>query len=301
MAHRITRRNKAVVAGGLHPHYRAVIETITRLSGGEVVAAANASEPDLAGAIDGDTSCVVVQTPDVFGAVHDLTSLARQAHERGALLVVVVTEAVSLGALRSPGSMGADIVVGEGQSLGAGLTFGGPYLGLFATHTAYVRQMPGRLCGETVDEDGRRSFVLTLVAREQHIRREKATSNICTSAGLCALAFSIHLSLLGEAGLRKLAAVNHAKAVQLAEALSAIPGVELVTTQFFNEFTLRLPQKADAVVDALADRGVLGGVPASRLFPGDPDFETLLIVAATETNTHDDLMAYAIALREVLL
>jgi glycine dehydrogenase subunit 1 len=300
MAHRITRRNKAVIAGGLHPHYRAVIETIARLSGNAAVTAANASEPGLSGAIDAETSCVVVQTPDVFGGVHDLTSLARQTHERGALLIVVVAEAASFGALRSPGSMGADIVVGEGQSLGSGLTFGGPYLGLFATRTAYVRQMPGRLCGQTVDEDGRRSFVLTLVAREQHIRREKATSNICTSAGLCALAFSIHLSLLGEAGLRKLAAINHANAVQLAESLSSIPGVELVTPRFFNEFTLRLPRKADAVIDALADKGVLGGVPASRLFPGDPDFETLLIVAATETNTQDDLTAYAIALREVL-
>jgi glycine dehydrogenase subunit 1 len=302
MAHRITRRSKAVVAPGLHPHYRAVIETIARLSGGRVaaLAASEGASPDLRSAIDDETSCVIIQTPDVFGALHDLSGVARAAHERGALLIAVVTEAVSLGALRSPGSMGADIVAGEGQSLGNGLNFGGPYLGLLATRNAYVRQTPGRLCGETLDEDGRRSFVLTLVAREQHIRREKATSNICTSAGLCALAFSIHLSLLGETGLRRLAAVNHANAVRLADALASIPGAELVTPQFFNEFTLRLPTNGAQVIDALADRGVLGGVPASRLFPGEPAFENLIIAAATETNTQDDIEAYASALREVL-
>jgi glycine dehydrogenase subunit 1 len=298
MANRITRRNKAVIAPGLHPHYQAVIETIAHLSGGRV--STPASRADLETAVDGETSCIVIQTPDVFGAIHDLSAYARAAHDRGALLIAVVTETVSLGAIRSPGSMGADIVAAEGQSLGNGLNFGGPYLGLLATRNEYVRQMPGRLCGQTVDEDGRRSFVLTLVAREQHIRREKATSNICTSAGLCALAFSVHLSLLGEAGLRKLAAVNHANAVRLAETLSAIPGAELLTPQFFNEFTLRLPTSGAQVVDALADRGVLGGVPASRLFPGVPALDNQIIIAATETNTPDDIEAYASALREVL-
>jgi glycine dehydrogenase subunit 1 len=297
MAHRITKRNKALLGGGLHPHYRAAIETVSRLSGG---ATATSDDPNFAGAVDGETSCVVVQSPDVFGGLRDLSEVARQAHERGALLIVVVTEAVSLGAVRSPGSMGADVVVGEGQSLGNGLNFGGPYLGLFATRNAYVRQMPGRLCGQTVDEDGRRGFVLTLVAREQHIRREKATSNICTSAGLCALAFSIHLSLLGEAGLRRLAAINHANASRLADALCAIPGVELTTPHFFNEFTLRLPARGVAVINALAERGVLGGVPASRLFPDEPGFDDLIIVAATEINSQDDIAAYAEALRDIL-
>ena len=182
-----------------------------------------------------------------------------------ALLIVVVTEVVSLGLIKAPGEMGADIVVGEGQSIGNGLNFGGPYLGLFATRDKYVRQMPGRLCGETVDADGKRGFVLTLSTREQHIRREKATSNICTNSGLCALAFSIHMTLLGESGLRKLAALNHARAVQLADRLGRIPGVEVVTRNFFNEFTIRLPQEARPVVRKLAEKGVLAGVSLGRL------------------------------------
>src|SRR5690606_23723053 len=162
------------------------------------------------------------------------------AQAKGALLVAVVTEVVSLGAVLSPGEMGADIVVAEGQSIGNGLNFGGPYLGLFAAREKFVRQMPGRLCGETVDADGRRGFVLTLSTREQHIRREKATSNICTNSGLCALAFTIHLTLLGEAGLRRLAALNHERACRLADKLAAMAGVKLLTQSFFNEFTVRL-------------------------------------------------------------
>ena len=177
-----------------------------------------------AAAIDDDTSCVVVQSPDFFGNPRDLAPIAAAAHARGALLIAVFTDPVALAALRSPGEMGADIAVGEGQGLGNALSFGGPYLGLFATRMKNIRQMPGRLAGETVDADGRRSFVLTLSAREQHIRREKATSNICTNSGLCALAFSIHLTLLGEKGLARLARVNHANAVQLAERLSAVSG-----------------------------------------------------------------------------
>ncbi len=196
--------------------------------------------------------------------------------------------------------MGADIVVGEGQSIGNGLNFGGPYLGLFACREKHVRQMPGRLCGETVDADGRRGFVLTLSTREQHIRREKATSNICTNSGLCALAFSVHLTLLGEAGLRKLAALNHARAVQLAERLARIPSVELVTETFFNEFTLRLPQEARPVVRKLADRGVLGGVSLGRLYPDVAALDCGLVVAVTETATDADFDALEDALDEVL-
>ena len=195
--------------------------------------------------------------------------------------------------------MDADIVVGEGQGLGNALNFGGPYLGLFATRTKYVRQMPGRLAGETVDADGRRSFVLTLSTREQHIRREKATSNICTNSGLCALAFSVHLTLLGEKGLRRLARVNHANAVQLAERLSAIPGVEILNRHFFNEFTMRTLRPAAALTEALARRGVIGGLPASRLLPG-AGLDDLTIVASTEVNTDEDRAAYAQALSECL-
>jgi glycine dehydrogenase subunit 1 len=196
--------------------------------------------------------------------------------------------------------MDADIVVGEGQSLGVGLQFGGPYVGLFGCKEKYVRQMPGRLCGETVDADGRRGFVLTLSTREQHIRREKATSNICTNSGLCALAFSIHMTLLGEAGLRGLAAVNHDGAVAAAERLARVPGVELVNDTFFNEFTLKLPQEARPVVRTLADRGILAGVSLGRLYPDQDALANGLVVAVTETTTAEDVEALAVALEEIL-
>ena len=302
MAHRVTRRQKAVLSGGLHPQYRQVIENQSRFIGDEVVAlgADPAGAEDIIAHIDVATSCVVVQTPDFFGALSDLSAVAAAAHENGALLIAVFPEAVSLGAVTPPGAMGADIVVGEGQSIGNGLNFGGPYVGLFAARRKYVRQMPGRLCGETVDEEGRRGYVLTLSTREQHIRRDKATSNICTNSGLCCLAFTIHLALLGEAGLRKLAMVNHANAVKLAGMLAAVPGVELLTESFFNEFTLRLPGPGAEVIDALADRGVLGGIPAARLDPGVDALENLIVVASTEINTDADREAYAAALREVL-
>jgi glycine dehydrogenase subunit 1 len=300
MAHRITKRNKAVLFGNLHPHYRAVIETISRYAQYEVVALPSAPNTELVEAIDAETSCIVVQYPGVFGGVRDLSALADLAHEKGALLIVVVTEAVSFGALRSPGSMGADIVAAEGQSIGNGLNFGGPYVGLFAARQKFLRQMPGRLCGETVDEEGKRGFVLTLSTREQHIRRDKATSNICTNSGLCSLAFTAHMTLLGEAGLGKLARINHANAVALADMLGKVSGVEVVTPQFFNEFTIRTPRPGAEVIDALVDEGVIGGVPASRLFPGEDRLDDLIIVAATEINTSADREAYAAALAKVL-
>ena len=254
---------------------------------------------NLLAAIDDTVSCVVVQTPDFFGNLRDLRAVADAAHRHGALLIAVFTEAVSLGLVTPPGEMGADIAVGEGQSIGVALSFGGPYVGLFATRQKYVRQMPGRLCGETVDAEGRRGFVLTLSTREQHIRRDKATSNICTNSGLCCLAFTIHMTLLGEAGLKRLARVNHANAVKLADALAAVPGVEVLNETFFNEFTVRLPRPAAEVVEALAERHVLGGVPVSRLLPG-AGLDDLLVVASTEVNTDEDRAAFAAALKEVL-
>ena len=221
------------------------------------------------------------------------------AHRHGALLVAVFTEAVSLGLVTPPGALGADIVVGEGQSIGNALSFGGPYVGLFATRQKFVRQMPGRLCGETVDADGKRGFVLTLSTREQHIRRDKATSNICTNSGLCCLAFTIHMTLLGETGLKRLARINHANAVKLADMLSDVRGIDVLNDTFFNEFTLRLPRPAAEVVERLAGRGILAGVPVSRLLP-DAGLGDLLLVASTEVNTDEDRALFANALRELL-
>ena len=305
MARRITRRAKAVLSGGLHPHYVSVAKTMAKYTGDLLETSLPTLSADtdidaLIASIDDETSCVVVQYPDILGRIADLTPLADACHAKKALLIAVVTEPVALGAIKSPGEMDADIVVGEGQSIGVGLQFGGPYVGLFGCKDKYVRQMPGRLCGETVDADGKRGFVLTLSTREQHIRREKATSNICTNSGLCALAFSIHMTLLGEAGLRGLAAVNHAGAVAAAERLAAVPGVELVTPVFFNEFTLRLSAEARPVVRALADRGILAGVSLGRLYPGVANLENGLVVAVTETTRVEDVAALADALAEEL-
>src|SRR5690606_23317260 len=240
MARRITRRGKALLSTGLHPHYRSVARTMANYTGDSLVDGDPSLEAGtdwaaLAAAVDKETSCVVVQYPDILGRIDDMRALADACRAAGALLIAVVTEPVALGLIKSPGEMGADIVVGEGQSIGVGLQFGGPYVGLFACREKHVRQMPGRLAGETIDAEGKRGFVLTLSTREQHIRREKATSNICTNSGLCALAFSIHMTLLGEKGLRQLAEINHARAVDVAERLAAIPGVELVNGSFFNE------------------------------------------------------------------
>ncbi len=304
MAGRITKRKKALISSGLHPHYVSVCKTMAKYTGDTL----DTALPDFGGTdmtrlidgIDNETSCVVVQYPDILGKIGDLSAIAQKAHEHGALLIAVVTEPVALGAIKSPGEMGADIVVGEGQSIGVGLQFGGPYVGLFACKEKFVRQMPGRLCGETVDASGKRGFVLTLSTREQHIRREKATSNICTNSGLCALAFSIHMTLLGEAGLRKLAAINHAKAIKASERLTQIAGVELVNDCFFNEFTLKLSVDARPVVHKLAEKHVLGGVSLGRLYPGVAPLKNGLLVAVTETVSDEDVEAFAAALQEVL-
>lgn len=303
MAHRITKRDKALISGGLHPQYRDVIDTITRHSGSglSVQPSAPTGDEDLTSAIDSETSCVVVQYPDFYGHIRDLTPVAKAAHEKGALLIVVVTEIVALGLIKSPGEMGADIVAAEGQSIGNGLNFGGPYVGLLAAHQKHVRQMPGRICGQTVDAEGKRGFVLTLSTREQHIRREKATSNICTNSGLCALAFTIHLSLLGQSGLRKLAQINHANAVALADQLAKVGGIEVLNSAFFNEFTIRIKDRdASDTVEQLAGKGVLAGVPVSRLEPGNRELDDLIVVASTEINTSDDRTALTTALTEVL-
>jgi glycine dehydrogenase subunit 1 len=301
MARRLTRRRKIILSGGLHPQYRDVVRAYLKDDPDLVcLSPSPGGQGDLLDHIDGQTAAIVVQTPDFYGHLRDLQAAADAAHAQGALLIVVVTEIVSLGLIEAPGALGADIVVGEGQSIGNALNYGGPYLGLLATRKDFIRQMPGRLCGETVDAEGQRGFVLTLSTSEQHIRREKATSNICTNSGLCALAFSIHMALLGEAGFTRLARLNHARACALADALEQIPGVELLNSSFFNEMTVRLSAPAVEVVETLAGRGILAGVPVSRLEPSDSSVANLLVLAATELTTDDDIAALAAALREVL-
>jgi glycine dehydrogenase subunit 1 len=296
MAQRVTRREKAVLSGGLHPHYAATTQTIAHAEGMEIVrqTAAIDAEAAVIEAIDAETACVVVQTPNVFGVVTDVSRIAEAAHAAGALLIVVTTEAISFGLLKSPGEMGADIAVAEGQSIGNALNFGGPYVGLLACREKLVRHMPGRLCGQTVDAEGRRGFVLTLSTREQHIRREKATSNICTNSGLCALAFSIHMSLLGEAGLRQLAEINHGRARTLRDAVAKV-GLKILTPRFFNEIAVRTNGPAAALVDEMLAVGIIAGVPYSRLDP-HAGLDDVLLLAATETTTPDDIAALAAAL-----
>ena len=277
MANRVTGRNKAVLSGGLHPHYREVCATYARFVGFELTAQdpTPGADEDLGALVDGDTSCVVVQNPDFCGNCATGRRWPRRCHDQGALLVVVVTEIVSLGAIKPPGEMGADIVAAEGQSIGNALNFGGPYLGLFASRDKFVRQMPGRLVGQTVDADGRRGWVLTLSTREQHIRREKATSNICTNSGLCALAFTIHLALLGEAGLDAARAAQPRGRGAPRRAARAVPGVrprQPTASSTNSPCGCRAP--AAPVVEALADSGILGGVPVepalSRAAPSSP-------------------------------
>ena len=306
MAARITKRDRVVLSGALHPHYAEVVRTMAKFTEDEIAGADPAlqCEPDNAGLIsriDDKTSCVVVQYPDILGRLPDLAKIAEAAHDKGALLIAVNTEPVALGAIASPGELGADIVVGEGQSIGVGLQFGGPYLGLFAVRDEkHVRMMPGRLCGETVDAGGKRGFVLTLSTREQHIRREKATSNICTNSGLCALAFNVHMTLLGEKGLRRLAMENHRLACFAADRLAKVPGVKLLNDAFFNEFTLLLDGDARSIVRELTQQDILAGVSLARLFPGHDALSNGLLVAVTETTTEEDVETLASALEEVL-
>ncbi|MCB1784365.1 MAG: aminomethyl-transferring glycine dehydrogenase subunit GcvPA [Alphaproteobacteria bacterium] len=280
MAMRVTKRSKVVIGTALHPHYRSVLESYV----GNLEGASVSDE-----AADGGTACVIVQSPDFFGRPHAYEGWRKVCDEAGALLIVVVTEVVSLGLLPVPGM--ADIVCGEGQSIGMPMSFGGPHLGFFACKEKYLRQMPGRLCGMTEDADGSRGFVLTLSTREQHIRRDKATSNICTNQGLCALAFTVHMSLLGEDGFKGLARLNHEAACRLADALGAVSGVEIENDAFFNEFVVRLPKPAAQVVEDLATCGIIGGYALEG---------NRLLVCATEMTRDEDIADLAQTLREIL-
>lgn len=274
------KRSKVCVGNALHPDYRAVLDTYM---GNHEHVSVFEGEPD------DDTACVIVQSPDFFGKPHAYDKWRKLCDETGALLIVVINEIVSLGLLPAPDV--ADIVCGEAQSVGVPMGFGGPHLGFFACREQFVRQMPGRLVGETVDADGRRGFVLTLNTREQHIRREKATSNICTNQGLMALAFTVHMGLLGEGGFHRLARLNHEAACKLADAVAGIDGVSVENETFFNEFTVTLPKDAKTVVETLADKGIIAGYALDG---------NKMLMAATEMTTDEHIAALVTALKEVL-
>ncbi|MFL6229285.1 MAG: aminomethyl-transferring glycine dehydrogenase subunit GcvPA, partial [Pyrinomonadaceae bacterium] len=277
MAERVTRRRKVIVSPALHPEYLHVAETYVAHAGielqrGDFNEAAGLSSFD-AGMIDAETAALVIQSPNFFGCVEEVERLAEQAHKAGALLVVCVTEAISLAMLKSPGGCGADIVVAEGQSFGVPLSFGGPYVGLFATREKYARQIPGRLAGVAYDKQGRRGFVLTLATREQHIRREKATSNICTNEGLIALAATIYMTTLGRRGLQEVAGQCAQKAAYARRQIAALEGFSLpYSAPVFNEFVVRAPEDAAALLRRLAEsHNVTGGLALSRYFPERPN------------------------------
>ena len=288
MAMRITRRNKVCYGNDIHPQYREVTETYLRNNEG----ASSYDATEDPSKIEDDTACVFIQSPDFYGKPHSFDAWRKACDDKGALLVVVVNEVVSLGMLPPPSD--ADIVCGEAQSIGVAMSYGGPHLGFFACREKYIRQMPGRVCGETVDADGQRGYVLTLSTREQHIRREKATSNICTNQGLCALAFTVHMALLGEDGFKQLAILNHERACKLADCLTGIKGVSLKHENFFNEIAVQLPEGKDAnnVVQTLADDyGIIAGYPAD---------ENTILITATEITTDGGIDALTHAMQEVL-
>jgi glycine dehydrogenase subunit 1 len=292
MARRVTQRDEALLSEAVHPEYRAVLHTYLQNLGMQVrqVPVDEAGQTPLAWVREGlsqRVACAVLQSPNFFGVVEDLTGFAEALHDAKALLVQAVAEPVSLGLLKPPGAWGADIVVGEGQSFGNALSYGGPYLGFFATKDQFVRQMPGRLAGETVDTEGRRGYVLTLSTREQHIRREKATSNICTNEGLCALAATIHLCTLGKVGLRRLAELNLQRARYAQQQLAAIPGCRVpFTGPTFNEFVLETPKPAADLIRQLSAHRLIPGVDLGRFYP---ERSHQLLICVTEMNSRDDI------------
>ncbi|HEX5706145.1 MAG TPA: aminomethyl-transferring glycine dehydrogenase subunit GcvPA [Pyrinomonadaceae bacterium] len=302
MAERVTRRSRVLVSAAVHPEYLHVAETYVAHAGIELVRAdvdeATGRTRIDEGALDETVAAVVVQSPNFFGCVEDLKAEAERAHAAGALLVVVVTESASLGLLRSPGECGADVVVAEGQSFGVPLSYGGPYVGLFATREKFARQLPGRLVGVAYDKEGRRGFVLTLATREQHIRREKATSNICTNEGLIALAATIYMTTMGRKGLQEVAAQCAQKAAYARKQIAALEGFELpYSAPVFNEFVVRAPAPAEDLLRRLAsERQLTGGLALSRFYAERPRD---LLVCVTETNTRAEIDALVAGLKQV--
>jgi len=299
MAARATRRSRVLISTALHPEYRQTVASYCRYLEMELVEVPIAADgrSDQARArqlLDDRTAALVVGYPNFFGCIEDLSNLAMLAHERGALLVTAVAEPVALGLLKSPGELGADIVVGEGQSLGLPVSYGGPGIGFFAARDKAVRSMPGRLIGETVDRDGQRGFVLTLATREQHIRREKATSNICSNQGLCALVVTIYLALLGKAGIREVAQQNLAKAEYAKQAIARLPGFSIpFAAPTFNEFVVESGQPVGPLLTRLEQERILGGVPLARFYP---QMNNRLLVCVTEQNSREEIDALVAAL-----
>jgi glycine dehydrogenase subunit 1 len=301
MAMRITGRHKVIMDGGVSPIYRKILKTYTHHLSYEFqetsIVHGQSSREEIYRLLDKNTAAIILQNPNFFGGIDDLTDIIEQAHRVGALAIVSVYP-ISLGLLKTPAEMGADIVTGEGQSLGLPLNFGGPYLGFMCASKKYIRKMPGRIVGETVDAKGNRCFVNTLQAREQHIRREKATSNICTNVSLCALQAAIFMAVVGKNGLKEMAQLNLDKAEYAKQLLSKIKGVEVKrSAPTFNEFTIHLPKDASDVVAAMMKKGFAAGFPLGRYYPG---MERYLLVAVTEKRTKEEIDRYAKALQQVL-
>jgi glycine dehydrogenase subunit 1 len=304
MAERVTKRKKILLSEAVHPEYRKVIQTYIDPDQQEIILIpykkdeGRTDERRLSDLLDGEVSGVVIQSPNFFGVIEDLHPMADKVHEAGGLMIVGFSEAVAYGILKPPGEEGADIVVGEGQSFGIPLSYGGPYLGVFATREKFVRNMPGRLVGETVDLEGKRGFVLTLATREQHIRRERATSNICTNEGLCALMATIFLSCLGKRGLRELALMNLSKAEYAKKIAPEIRGCKLVfSSPTFNEFVLKIQGKPERVLERLKGEKILGGFPLGRFYP---EMNHHLLVTVTEMNTKEEIDRWAEALEKAV-
>ncbi|HKQ99043.1 MAG TPA: aminomethyl-transferring glycine dehydrogenase subunit GcvPA [Pyrinomonadaceae bacterium] len=303
MAERVTRRKKVITSAAVHPEYLEVVDTYVQHYGVDFHRVPTDERTGLISAegldsLDDQTAALVVQSPNFFGCVEDLSALAERAHAVGALLIVAVTESISFGFLRSPGACGADIVVAEGQSFGVPVSFGGPFVGLFATRDKYARQIPGRLVGEAFDRQGRRGFVLTLATREQHIRREKATSNICTNEGLIALAATIYMETMGRSGLQEVAAQCAQKAAYCARRISELKGFSLpFSAPRFNEFVVRAPVEAEGLLARLAaEKEITGGLALSRYYQDRPnDF----LVCVTETNPRREIDALVEGLKDL--